>query len=377
MNIKFSDLFKQEANLKYKITFKEVRETIEFPDSSRIINIEDLQIYYFLKKIKNHYLLVECQFKEDYYLVGNTFKVIPNIISESNSNDPFIILQYLASKFGITLKIGNQFNRFIFKEDVELPKNQEQIKLIELINVPKNHSFLSAMYYKIEKNNTKEIVKCALVFTIDTTLYYESILSQTQDIQNNAFPIKIFPKKEIGEQLIKNLLDCKKGRESWREYEIICSKIFEFLFADNFDPYYSREQIVNYNKIERRDLLVANRIKKIPSFWSLIKDEFSSNHIICESKNYTKKIGKDEIHQSDNYTNRALGNFGIIFCRMGMDKAAYEVTRRIYYDSDKKDKVLILVLDDEDVIKMINFKIKGTDPVCVLQEKKEEFEVKY
>ncbi len=89
-----------------------------------------------------------------------------------------------------------------------------------------------------------------------------------------------------------------------------------------------------------------------------------------DAKNYTKKVTKKEVLQIANYLKvHGAGLFGIIISRNGGNTGCYYTCREVW----AMDKKLIIVLTDEDIIKMIIAKAANNDPEEIIRQKIEEF----
>lgn len=170
-----------------------------------------------------------------------------------------------------------------------------------------------------------------------------------------------------GNQLIKRLNNCEKGKLSWPEYESIGMDIFKFLFSSDFHSYMAEEQAENDLKNHRRDLLVNNNFKDPSSFWSQMKSDFNARVLIVEFKNYTKKLNSSTLFSTTKYAKKGVGNFAIVFSRKGLDPTAIKEQKELY-DNDK----LLIEFNDEELTEMIREKIFGKSPLERLESKKFE-----
>ncbi|WP_294675591.1 hypothetical protein [uncultured Fluviicola sp.] len=170
-----------------------------------------------------------------------------------------------------------------------------------------------------------------------------------------------------GNQLIKRLNNCEKGKLSWPEYESIGMDIFKFLFSSDFHLYMAEEQTENDLKNHRRDLLVNNNFKDPSSFWSQMKSDFNARALIVEFKNYTKKLNSTTLFSTTKYAKKGVGNFAIVFSRKGLDPTAIKEQKELY-DNDK----LLIEFNDDELIEMIREKIFGKSPLERLESKKFE-----
>ena len=170
-----------------------------------------------------------------------------------------------------------------------------------------------------------------------------------------------------GNQLIKRLNNCAKGKLAWSEYESIGMDIFKFLFASDFHTYMAEEQTENELKNHRRDLVVNNNFNNPSSFWSQMKSDFKAQLIIVEFKNYSEKLNSSTLFSTTKYAKKGVGNFVIVFSRKGIDANAVKEQKELY-DNDK----LLIEFNDDELTEMIREKIIGKSPLDRLESKKFE-----
>ncbi len=166
----------------------------------------------------------------------------------------------------------------------------------------------------------------------------------------------------IGDSLIKRLENCPKGKAGWRQYEDIGGDIFKFLFESTFRHYTCEYQSATLDGIQRRDLVVNNTYKDSPSFWQLVKNDYCSNIIVVDFKNYREELNSDSFYIPTKYMNSVVGHFVIVFSRLGLDNTAKKVQQKLL-----SEKILVLCLTDADLKNMINQKINGQEPLNSLE----------
>ncbi|MCD4809243.1 MAG: hypothetical protein K8R17_05030 [Methanosarcinales archaeon] len=90
-----------------------------------------------------------------------------------------------------------------------------------------------------------------------------------------------------------------------------------------------------------------------------------------EFKNTTEKIVKDELMQTSDYPKKEyFGTVGIIFSRKGLSRGGYKEQRSLL----THDKKLILVLIENDLIDLVNKKLRNEEPEKILEALKFELE---
>ena len=173
-----------------------------------------------------------------------------------------------------------------------------------------------------------------------------------------------YKERPVGERLIDQLKHCPKGKAGWKQYEDIGTDIFKFLFESSFRNYTFDYQSSTLGGIQRRDLIINNTFKDSNSFWGLVKNDYNSNIIIIDFKNYNKALNCDEFYKPTKYTNLMTGNFVIVFSRLGLDKNA-----KVFQLELLNKKLLILCFSDDDLVTMITQKMNGQDPLNSLEDK--------
>ncbi|RDE94597.1 hypothetical protein DPW03_09680 [Aggregatibacter aphrophilus] len=164
------------------------------------------------------------------------------------------------------------------------------------------------------------------------------------------------------EELIRKLDELKPGRENFKKYESLCADIITYLFESAVTN--KKQQVNTDNNLYRYDLVA--RINPTTEFWKFIISEIQSRYVIFEFKNYSEKIDQEQILTTEKYLfSQALRKVAIIFSRKGGDESADKFIRGALRESGKT----IIVLNDDDVIKMITAKEKGDAPELVLFEK--------
>ncbi|GED59503.1 hypothetical protein ABER61_15485 [Brevibacillus formosus] len=181
---------------------------------------------------------------------------------------------------------------------------------------------------------------------------------------------EIYERKKRAQALLVELKRCKPGKQEWMDYERIGIQILEFLFLPRFKIIIKQSRTENGDT--RRDAVISNN--QSMGFWGMINSEFDSKHIICEFKNYATNVNGDQLNQLRMYLLKpTIGRFGLLFLRNKPTKRLLQARKRIYEES----KILILIIDDELVEKMINYRVYTEYPEEILEELKNDFELSY
>ena len=203
MNFIFTNLFEHESH-DFGISKNTSLEVLHNPDKIQEIKFDDLHLHLFMKKEhdRDSHLIIlinEIDGKQNLVL---PFRVFPDLFPNIDILEPIMILQLLAQKFGLILKIGSEQRRFIYRATISIIQDRERI--IEILN-PMNHSFLQSVFVKKIKSSGKIIVECALAFCIDKTQYIDWLSSKSKKIlpQNTKKMTQIVPTR-IVDSIITN-----------------------------------------------------------------------------------------------------------------------------------------------------------------------------
>ena len=168
------------------------------------------------------------------------------------------------------------------------------------------------------------------------------------------------------EEFIASLKACKKGKESWSEYQKLIGQILEHLFCPPLETPIS--ELADQEGINRRDWIVPNYADQ--GFWNFVREKYSADYIVVDAKNYKAAISKNQVLQLANYLKiHGAGMFAIIVTRIGADNGAL-LTIREQWMANKK---LILVINDEDMEAMLLAKLAGGNPEKIIGQAIERF----
>ncbi len=85
--------------------------------------------------------------------------------------------------------------------------------------------------------------------------------------------------------------------------------------------------------------------------------------VVVDIKNYTKEIGKDEVHHVAGYLNEAIGGFGLIVSTTKPNHAA-QVKQKTAYSEGK----FLLFVTYEHVREMLFMKDRGDEPSDLIMD---------
>jgi hypothetical protein len=164
-------------------------------------------------------------------------------------------------------------------------------------------------------------------------------------------------------RLQQRLNNCNPGASGWRDYENICTDIFQFLFKDDFRHLIYQTQSYTHDGIFRRDMVINNNYTDPTGIWARAKTDFNANVIIVDFKNYEKPLEQNDFYLPSKYLNNTSGKFGIVICRRGLSASAKTLQRRMLHH----DQELLLAITDDDLKGMISEKMARQDPTYRLE----------
>lgn len=190
MKIIFTQLFNEESKIPLHITETQVKQVI-YKSKPQILKFDNEEMRLYLsnkfQSKGDNYLLVSSWVKNGNLEVDYAYIILPSLINEVGTLEPLILLQQLAIKFGLTIRISNQLNKFIYNESIELLPDQAISKIVEILN-PEKHTFTQhGIITNIEEIQGKKIIRCSMAYAIDLDSYIswlngERFISKIDDI---------------------------------------------------------------------------------------------------------------------------------------------------------------------------------------------------
>lgn len=163
-------------------------------------------------------------------------------------------------------------------------------------------------------------------------------------------------------ELAKALDECPVGKDGWKQFEDICTKILEYLFKPALEQ--PKLQAHTYSGVNRRDMVFPNRnIEKGDTAaqrnWHLLFVELDARMILFEYKNYdATEIGHEEVIQTANYLTKPMGRLAIIVGTKLPNDSAHRQRNTIYTNQGK----VILFMTKEHLKEMLDIKARGEEP---------------
>jgi hypothetical protein len=119
---------------------------------------------------------------------------------------------------------------------------------------------------------------------------YENIISEFPDNLANSQPADQL-------EIAKRLSECKPGKEHWANFEDICIDVLTKAFVPPLKEV--KPQARTESGLERRDAVLP--LLGAKDGWEQISQKYEAHFLLCEFKNYTEPIGKDEVNQTATY----------------------------------------------------------------------------
>jgi hypothetical protein len=174
------------------------------------------------------------------------------------------------------------------------------------------------------------------------------------------------PTSTEGTDLCNELRALKPGRTTWSAYEKLCDRILRYLFPN--DLYGWHKQSRTEDGFSRFDYVC--RIKSATEFWRFLIEHLNSRYIIFEFKNYKGEIKQGQVLTTEKYLlEKGLRRVAVLITRTGADKGAGAMIQGAMREHGK----LMLVIDDDQVCKMLHMKENGEDPTDLLFDVTDEF----
>ena len=174
MQLKFTDLFKNEISTNFGIRPSHIESLVQKPDKSQNVILEDKkELKFYTKEISSvripYTLLTYGRLQNAELFIDVAFKIYPDLHPDVIAMTPVQILHTFANRFGLELRVGNLVDKFIFNQTLLTGQN-DNVNLISIQN-PENHKFMQQAFIRKSIENNKIKIDCALVFCIDIDEY--------------------------------------------------------------------------------------------------------------------------------------------------------------------------------------------------------------
>ncbi len=176
-----------------------------------------------------------------------------------------------------------------------------------------------------------------------------------KQVHDSKKPLKDPDCVTVLDMYIKQLKNIPTGREAAHNFHLLASRIFFEIFRKQIgEPIIEKE--INEGR-GRIDFCCRNRNKE--GIFKSLKEmrDIKCPDIIVECKNYTYELKNEEYNQLSSRLIPDRSRLGFLICRSKEDKI--EVIKQC---RDRlRDNKYIIVLDDEDLIKLAKYKLNDED----------------
>jgi hypothetical protein len=175
-------------------------------------------------------------------------------------------------------------------------------------------------------------------------------------------PLILDELKRIGETIAP-------GRRYFRDYEDQVRVTINFLFLDDLSEAKAQVRTEPSNGgVEIRDLICQNRADS--GFWKDLKDKYSCTEILFDAKN-TEELTRDDLRDVYSYLKPVIGLLGFIVCRKTPSPNILAYNRTLF--NNHKQERGVLILTDDDLLRMVNMKLRGNNPADYVRDRMSEF----
>lgn len=147
-----------------------------------------------------------------------------------------------------------------------------------------------------------------------------------------------------------------------RAFEDVVFKVLELSFKDAYKNLDLKPQVRSEHGLTIKDFIIYN-VGSENSFLANLNLR-GAEFLIFEAKNYKKPISSSDIAMFLNYinTNNHYGKLGILISRSGIDENLKQYTNTY-------PGLIILMLNEEDLLKMLDLIEIGGNPISIIEEK--------
>lgn len=171
MTTVYTELFQRECEGRFGITRDAVRDAIAQPDKEQRLATQGLTLIMYSRQFGSDYLVVNTHIQGQDLMVDLAFRLKKEMVDEAKTTLPFPLMQALALRFGLVVKVGERESKFIYNEVIPVPNRD--IKQAMRISNPENHPLVSSIWMRMLQNDLGHLAQCALVFCIDSQVYGE------------------------------------------------------------------------------------------------------------------------------------------------------------------------------------------------------------
>jgi hypothetical protein len=188
-------------------------------------------------------------------------------------------------------------------------------------------------------------------------LDYPALFDALAALQTGAHPVYFDMQREL----------VKTSTSQGKAYEAYIEKFLRLCFGSCFDKLNVKAQSATRRRITIRDFVISNT-NSSHAFLKRLEHK-GSEFLLFDAKNYDKPLASRDLAVFQQYlsANAAFGRFGIILSRKGASSNCEESVFRAVIN----ERIVMLVLVEDDLLKMLDRARQGRSPVDVIAEKYE------
>jgi len=116
------------------------------------------------------YLLLIAQLKDNSLHPDVMFRVRSDLYPNIMMLEPVMVLQLLAQRYGMVLRVGSRLARFYYREEIALKGQEDLGRLVQIVD-DTGHDCFASYYVRPIQSGSGIVASCALAFCIDKVLY--------------------------------------------------------------------------------------------------------------------------------------------------------------------------------------------------------------
>jgi len=157
-----------------------------------------------------------------------------------------------------------------------------------------------------------------------------------------------------------------------KAFEDYIEKFLSLCLGSCFKNFVIKKQVPNEGRLRVRDFIIVNNSTTSPFLLSLKKK--GVDFLLFDAKNYENELNTGDIDTFREYIRENLyfGNFGVILSRKGVSTNCQESIFRNLL----KDRMKILVLDENDLLMVLRYVDSGKNAIDILENKFTELVLK-
>jgi len=171
LKVVFSDGFELQSK-RLGVSKEAVLDLLNNADKVQEQAHNGLLVRFFLKREPQaySYLLLIAQVKESTIHPDLILRVLSDLYLDIGLLEPVMVVQLLAQRYGMILRIGRRLARFYYQEEIALEGKQDAARIVQVVDET-GHDCLASFYVGVFETSSGRVVKCALAFCIDRSLY--------------------------------------------------------------------------------------------------------------------------------------------------------------------------------------------------------------